>query len=85
MRQSELQGLVQKAVDALPDRRREVFVLVRTHQMTYREAGQVLGIAPQTVANQMTKAMQDLRTFLAPYLETWAAEELPFPRNRGTG
>ena len=84
MRQAELHAIVQQAKEALPERRREIFTLVRTHQMSYREVGQVLGISPQTVANQMTKAVHDMRTALVPYLEEYAPEEIPFPR-RGTG
>jgi RNA polymerase sigma-70 factor (family 1) len=84
MRQAELVEIVREAVDALPERRREIFLLVRSHQMTYREAGEVLGIAPQTVANQMTKAVEDLREALGPHLEAYGPEEISFPR-RGAG
>jgi RNA polymerase sigma-70 factor, ECF subfamily len=81
MERAALKELVQEALDSLSDRRREVFDLVRTHRMTYREVGEVLGIAPQTVANLMTRAMTDLREALEPYLDTLDPEELPFPRN----
>lgn len=81
MRQAELKRVVEEAVEALPDRRREIFLLVRTHQMTYREVAQVLGIAPQTVANQMSSALQDLRGSLGPHFESWEPEEIPFPRS----
>ncbi len=80
MQQAELQAAVQKALDALPERRREIFLLVRTHQMTYREAGRILNISPQTVANQISKAMHDLREALEPFLDAADPEELPFPR-----
>jgi len=52
------------------------------HQLTYREVGEALGIAPQTVANQISRAVTDLRTALAPHLEQVAPEHMPFPRVR---
>ena len=84
MQRSELKEAVRKAVDALPERRREVFVLVRTHRLTYRQAGRVMGIAPQSVANHLTRAMEDLRVALEPHLENAEPEEIPFPW-RGAG
>ncbi len=81
MNQNDLEAIVQGAVDALPERRREIYVLVRVYQMTYREASEALGIAPQTVANQMTKAMEDLRKALAPYLDAYGPEGISFHRS----
>ena len=65
--QEELGEIIARAVRALPPRRREVFVLVRHHGLSYREAAQVLDLAPQTVANHLSMAMADLRDSLAPY------------------
>lgn len=84
MQRADLQAAVQEAVDGLTPRRREIFLLIRMHQMTHREAGKVLGISPQTVSNQMSQAMQALREALEPYLEKADPEEIPFPR-RGAG
>lgn len=52
------------AVLALPERRREVFLLVRLQEMSYEEVGQVMGISPQTVANQFSAALASLRATL---------------------
>lgn len=62
---SDLRREVQEAIDALPERRREVFVLSRFHGMTYREIAETMGISPQTVANQMSSALSELRERLA--------------------
>lgn len=84
MQQADLAATVHQAVADLPERRREIFQLVRVHRMTYREAGKVLDISPQTVANQMSRAMTDLREALEPYLLEADSEEIPFPR-KGAG
>ena len=62
---SDLEEAVREAVDALPERRREIFILVRFHSMTYREAAETLDVSPQTVANQVSLATRDLREALS--------------------
>lgn len=49
--------VVSQAVDALPPRCREVFLLVRVHDMNYVEVSEKLGISPKTVFAHMTKAL----------------------------
>lgn len=65
---AELQRLAQAAVARLPERRREVFRLVREEGLSYQEVAEVMDLSPQTVANHMSLAMADLRTALKPYL-----------------
>lgn len=65
---SDLRTLLRKAVDSLPERRREIFVLIRYHRLSYREAAETLGLSPQTVANQLSRAMKDLREALEPHV-----------------
>jgi RNA polymerase sigma-70 factor (ECF subfamily) len=64
----ELREILEAAVNALPKRRREVFVLVRIHGLSHRETAKVLDLAPQTVANHLGLALADLRISLARYL-----------------
>jgi RNA polymerase sigma-70 factor (ECF subfamily) len=64
---AELSGIIGAAVAALPERRRDVFLLVRHHGLSYKEVSQVLDLAPQTVANHLSMALADLRTALAPH------------------
>jgi RNA polymerase sigma-70 factor (ECF subfamily) len=66
---NELETAVNQAIAALPGRRREVFLLLRTSRLTHQEVATLLGIAPQTVANLMSRALDDLRAALADYLE----------------
>lgn len=57
---------VEAVLEALPPRRREVFILARYHGHSYREIAEVLDVAPQTVANHMTAALEDLRNAIRP-------------------
>ena len=64
----ELGEAIERAVEALPPRRREVFRLAWFHGLSYQEVADVLAITPRTVANQMSSALQELRTVLGPQL-----------------
>jgi RNA polymerase sigma-70 factor (ECF subfamily) len=75
--EGELAAALTAAVERLPARRREVFVLSRYHALTNAQIAEVLAIAPQTVANQLVSALRELRTVLAPYLD-----ERPVPNLR---
>jgi len=73
-----LQEAVLEALETLPERRREIFVLVRFHHLSYREAAEALDVASQTVANQVSLAMRDLRSALEAHLPP----AQPFPTER---
>ncbi|NNM07457.1 MAG: RNA polymerase sigma-70 factor [Gemmatimonadetes bacterium] len=64
---AELQRLAAAAVARLPERRREVFRLVREEGLSYQEVADIMDLSAQTVANHMSLAMADLRTALKPY------------------
>jgi RNA polymerase sigma factor (sigma-70 family) len=55
---------LQRAVSALPERRREILLLHSVHGLSCKEIGRLLGIAPQTVANQYSAALATLRQAL---------------------
>ena len=58
---------VQAAVQKLPERAREVYVLHRTDGFTYKEIAKIMGISVKTVESQMSRALQKLRVALAEY------------------
>jgi RNA polymerase sigma-70 factor (ECF subfamily) len=60
MQHNELKAEMWKALDALPDRRREVFLLSRRHELTYAEIAELLDISVKTVETQMGRALQFL-------------------------
>ncbi|MFT6854283.1 MAG: RNA polymerase sigma-70 factor (ECF subfamily) [Cyclobacteriaceae bacterium] len=55
---------VQKAIDQLPSKCRQIFVLSRYSGYTYREISEELDISIKTVENQMSIAFQKLRLLL---------------------
>jgi RNA polymerase sigma-70 factor, ECF subfamily len=56
---------LEKAVQRLPERRREVFTLIFFHGLTHREAADAMGVAIRTVYNQLNRAVDELREALA--------------------
>lgn len=66
--EAELDVAVQRAMQSLPDRCREVFELSRVHGLKYAEIARQLGISVKTVEAQMGKALRTLREQLAPWL-----------------
>lgn len=65
---SDLETAIQAAVEGMPPRCREVFVLLRTQALTYAEVAVILGISPKTVEVHMSRALAILRARLGPWL-----------------
>lgn len=65
---AELREVVEGAIKALPERRREAFVLAHLQNLPHREIAEIMGISSQTVANQISAALADLREALRPYI-----------------
>jgi RNA polymerase sigma-70 factor (ECF subfamily) len=63
----ELGARIREVVAAMPPAMREVFLLVRDEQLTYREAGARLGIGMGTVHTQLTRAGSLLRDCVRRY------------------
>ena len=57
------------AITALPDRRREAYLLVRVHQLTLDEAAEVMDLTKRTVSNHVYMATSDLERMLRPHLK----------------
>jgi RNA polymerase sigma-70 factor (ECF subfamily) len=60
----EMSAAIDRAVAALPPRIREVFLLSRNDQLGHKAIAEALGISPQTVANQISRALQLLEQAL---------------------
>ena len=69
LRVAELDAAIHAAVDRLPPRCREAFVLSREHHLTYEQIGEVMGISVKTVQEQIARALRSLRVSLASWLE----------------
>lgn len=57
----------QDAVQMLPDKRRQIFLLQREDKLTYSEIAEVLEISIKTVETQMTRSIKFLSTKLAHF------------------
>ncbi|MGQ7868823.1 RNA polymerase sigma-70 factor [Sunxiuqinia sp. sy24] len=65
---SELQGKIQKAIDTLPDRCREIFILSRINGLKNDEIASQLNISKRTVETQISKALKTLKVELKEYI-----------------
>ena len=67
----ELEERLRQGVSQLPERCREVFELSRFQYYSVEEIAQRLSLSPQTVKNQLSKALRQLRTHLPDYTLAW--------------
>jgi RNA polymerase sigma-70 factor (ECF subfamily) len=65
----EMTDLVSMAIEDLPDRTREIFLLNRQEGLKYREIAERLSISVKTVEANMGKALRALRNSLEKYRE----------------
>ncbi len=66
---SELLGLITRALDHLQHDYREVFVLREYDGLSYAEIGEIVGCTEATAKIRSFRAKQKIREILAPYLE----------------
>ena len=64
----ELQEQLEKAIDNLPDKCREVFILSRFHDKMNKEIAEELGISIKTVEKHISRALKQIRIELKDYL-----------------
>lgn len=64
---NQLREVINAAIDSLPERCREIFILGKEKSMSYKEISMELGISVKTVEVQMGKALKKLREQLRPY------------------
>ncbi len=62
---SEAEGRINRALDALPDKCREIFLMNRFDGLKYREIAEKLNISIKTVETQMSRALKTLREKLS--------------------
>lgn len=67
MEAKDLETLIKKTIDTLPERCRAVFVLKRFEDKSLKEIGALLDISPKTVEHQMTKALKVLKNAVIKY------------------
>jgi len=60
-RENQLQEMINREIDALPPKMREIFLLSRKNNHTHLEIAEKLGIAEPTVKKQVNNALKKLR------------------------
>src|SRR5262245_16267846 len=79
---TEIRQLLEKAIDALPEPFREVFVLRQVDGLSVEETAQVLSVAPETVKTRLHRARLRLRRALQDQLEPALKDTFPFEGER---
>lgn len=64
----ELQTQIEQAMEALPEKCRQVFQLSRFEEKSYKEISEELNISVKTVENHIAKALKIMRSELSEYL-----------------
>ena len=62
-----LQDILDSALETLPPRCKDVFLLAKLQGLKYREIAEKLEVSEKTVENQMTKAIKLLRAYVAAH------------------
>lgn len=63
----QLRGVIEESVDRLPPKCRQVYILGKEKDLSYKEIARKLNISVKTVENHMGKALKQLRENLQPY------------------
>jgi RNA polymerase sigma-70 factor (ECF subfamily) len=74
---TEVKELVDRAVDQLPERTREAFMLAYLQDLSYREVATVMRISEKTVGHHVSAALAQLRLSLRPLLADGAPGAAP--------
>ncbi len=65
---AECRAALERALAALPTRRREAFSLVRLQGLSLGEAAEVMGVSRRTITNHVYMAVKELEVELRPFL-----------------
>lgn len=57
----EMETRIQVLIDMLPNKCRQVFLLSRMHELSYKEIATIMDISPKTVENQIGLALKFLK------------------------
>lgn len=68
VREHMLSAMIEKEIEALPPKMREVFLLSRKHNLSHKEIAEQLGISEPTVKKQVNNALKILRVKLGLFV-----------------
>jgi RNA polymerase sigma-70 factor (family 1) len=63
----EVELIISKEVESMPDKMRQVFLLSRDEQMSSKRISEILSLSDQTVRNQISKAIKRIKITLEKY------------------
>jgi len=66
IREKDIAALIEKEINALPPKMRQVFLLSRKDHKTYKEIATEMNISEDTVNTQMKRALKTMRDKLGP-------------------
>jgi RNA polymerase sigma-70 factor (ECF subfamily) len=79
MEENELRRFIELAINKLPEKSRQIYLLARDENLTHKEIALQLGISPKTVENHVGIALRKLRESLMPfYKQIFMGWILPF-------
>lgn len=67
MENNELRNLIDKAIQRLPEKSKQIYLLAWEDDLSYKEIALQLGLSPKTVENHVGIALRKLRESLQPY------------------
>lgn len=69
VRSEELSLRVRRAIDALPERARQTYLLYYQHHLSYAEVAAIMGVTAKTVENQLSRSLKALWLHLKDVFE----------------
>lgn len=68
LERKEFHMLIRRAIDALPEQRRLVYLLHRDEDLSYKEIAEKLNISHHTVKNHLSAAVKSIREYMKRFL-----------------
>ncbi len=65
----QMEEIISASIEKLPPRCREVYLLHKNEELSYKEIASQMNISVKTVENQMTIALRKLKELLTPYYD----------------
>lgn len=66
---NQLREIIENSINSLPERCRQVYIMGKERNMTYKEISEEMGISVKTVEVQMGNALKKLREQLRPHYQ----------------
>jgi RNA polymerase sigma-70 factor (ECF subfamily) len=66
---AEMRDIVRLAIESLNDRQRMAVLLSKFEDMSYADIADAMGLTPKAIKSLVSRARENLREVLAPYLE----------------